>query len=322
MIMKKKALSTIPQYAERCKRSKALLEEKGFKVIEYQGDLVMTAEEIKKVSHDICGAIIGCDEWNEEIFQACPNLKVIARFGVGYNNIDLEAAKRHGVKVSIAKGINCDSVAEATIMLVLASLRNLINLDQTTRQGEWMRDTGNTLHGKTYGLIGFGAIARYVAKLANAFGPIRIIAFDKFPDYNEAQKLGVEIVDFDTVVKESDIISLHVPCTPETMNMFGEKEFKAMKDTAIFVNVARGPIVNEEALYKALKNRWIAKAAVDVFTVEPTPKDNPLFGLDNIIMMPHQCGDTWETFDAVGLFDAQAIIDVMDGKDPQNWINK
>ncbi len=320
--MKKIVLSTIPLYAQRCKRSKALLEKEGFEIIEYQGDLVMTAEEIKAVGKDICGAIIGCDEWNEEIFQACPNLKAIGRFGVGYNNIDLEAAKRHGVKVSIATGINCDSVAEATIMLVLSSLRNLINLDQTTRDGQWMRYTGNTLHNKVYGLIGFGAIARYVAKLVNAFGPAKIIAYDKYPNYEEAKKLGVEIVDFDTVVKESDVISLHVPATPETIKMFGEKEFKAMKDTAVFVNVARGPVVDEAALYKALKEKWIARAAIDVFEEEPTPADNPLFQLDNIIMMPHQCGDTWETFDAVGLFDAQVIVDVMNGKDPQNWINK
>ena len=129
-------------------------------------------------------------------------------------------------------------------------------------------------------------------------------------------------MDFDTVVKESDVISLHVPATPETIKMFGEKEFKAMKDTAVFVNVARGPVVDEAALYKALKEKWIARAAIDVFEEEPTPADNPLFQLDNIIMMPHQCGDTWETFDAVGLFDAQVIVDVMNGKDPQNWINK
>ena len=109
--MKKKVLSTVTLYSQRCKSAKELLEKEGFEVIEYQGDTVMTADEIKAVGKDICGAIIGCDEWNEEIFQACPNLKAIGRFGVGYNNIDLEAAKRHGVKVSIATGINADSVA-------------------------------------------------------------------------------------------------------------------------------------------------------------------------------------------------------------------
>ena len=155
-----------------------------------------------------------------------------------------------------------------------------------------------------------------------AFGPARIIAYDKYPNYEEAEKLGVEIVDFDTVVKESDIISVHVPATPETYKMFGEKEFKAMKDSAVFVNVARGSVVDEAAMYKALKEKWIARAATDVFEEEPTPKDNPLFELDNIVMMPHMCGDTWETFEAVGLFSAQVIIDVMNGKDPKNWINK
>ena len=245
------------------------------------------------------------------------------KFFVGYNNIDLEAAKRHGVKVSIATGINADSVAENTILLVLASLRDLVNLDNAVRRGEWVRDsTGRIIRNKVYGLVGFGAIARYVAKLVKAFGPARIIAYDKYPNYEEAEKLGVEIVDFDTVVKESDIISVHVPATPETYKMFGEKEFKAMKDSAVFVNVARGSVVDEAAMYKALKEKWIARAATDVFEEEPTPKDNPLFELDNIVMMPHMCGDTWETFEAVGLFSAQVIIDVMNGKDPKNWINK
>ena len=321
--MKKKVLSTVTLYSQRCKSAKELLEKEGFEVIEYQGDTVMTADEIKAVGKDICGAIIGCDEWNEEIYQACPNLKAIGRFGVGYNNIDLEAAKRHGVKVSIATGINADSVAENTILLVLASLRDLVNLDNAVRRGEWVRDsTGRIIRNKVYGLVGFGAIARYVAKLVKAFGPARIIAYDKYPNYEEAEKLGVEIVDFDTVVKESDIISVHVPATPETYKMFGEKEFKAMKDSAVFVNVARGSVVDEAAMYKALKEKWIARAATDVFEEEPTPKDNPLFELDNIVMMPHMCGDTWETFEAVGLFSAQVIIDVMNGKDPKNWINK
>ena len=180
--MKKKVLSTVTLYSQRCKSAKELLEKEGFEVIEYQGDTVMTADEIKAVGKDICGAIIGCDEWNEEIFQACPNLKAIGRFGVGYNNIDLEAAKRHGVKVSIATGINADSVAENTILLVLASLRDLVNLDNAVRRGEWVRDsTGRIIRNKVYGLVGFGAIARYVAKLVKAFGPARIIAYDKYP---------------------------------------------------------------------------------------------------------------------------------------------
>lgn len=320
--MKKKVLSTVPKFSKRCRRAQLLLESEGYQVIEYIGQEVMTAEEIKAVGGDICGAIVGCDEWNEEIFAACPNLKAIGRFGIGVDNIDLEAAKRHGVKVANARGMNCDSVGEATIMLVLAVIRNLINLDQTTRKGDWMRYTGRTLRGKTYGLIGFGAIAQYVAKILSGFDVEKIYAYDLYPNYEAAEKLGVTMTDFDTVIKESDIISLHIPCTPETIKLIDEKEFKSMKDSAVLINVARGPVVDQNALYTALKEKWIAGAGIDVFEVEPTDADNPLFTLDNIVIMPHQAGDTYETFDKVGYFAAQVIVDVMNGKEPVNWLNK
>lgn len=320
--MSRKVLSSIPLFEQRCKRSLELLEKNGYEVIQYQGDMVMTSEEIKAVGSDICGAIIGCETWDEDLFQACPNLKVLARFGVGVDCIDLEAAKRHGVKVCNAKGMNCDSVGEATIMFALASLRNLVGLTNTTKDGEWVRYTGSTLRGKTYGLLGFGAIAQYVAKLLQSFGVGKIIAYDVFKNEEAAKELNVEFVDFETLLRESDVMSLHIPCLPSTTDMIGEKELQMMKKTAVLINVARGPIVNQDALCKALKEHWIACAAVDVFTEEPTTKENPLLALDNLICMPHQAADTHETFDAVAYFDAEVIIDVMNGKEPKNWLNK
>ena len=320
--MKKKVLSTIPLFDQRCKRSLKLLEENGYEVIMYQGDTVMTSDEIKAVGKDICGAIVGCEAWDDDLFEACPNLKVLARFGVGVDCIDLEAAKRHGVKVCNARGMNCDSVGEATIMFVLGSLRNLVGLTNSTKAGEWERYTGSTLKGKTYGLVGFGAIAQYVAKLLQSFDVGKIVAYDVFHNEEAAKKLGVEFVDFETLLRESDILSLHIPCTPEPTDLIGEKELKMMKQSAILVNVARGPIVNQDALYQALKDKTIAAAAVDVFTVEPTTKDTPLLSLDNLICMPHQAADTHETFDAVAYFDAQVIIDVMNGVEPKNWLNR
>lgn len=320
--MSKKVLSTIPLFSQRCRKSRQLLEKNGYEVIEYQGDTVMTAEEIKAVGSDICGAIVGCEVWNEELFEACPNLKALARFGVGVDCIDLAAAKKHGVKVCNAKGMNCDSVGESTIMFALASLRNLVGLTNTTRQGEWVRYTGSTLRGKTYGLIGFGAIAQYVAKLLQSFGVKHILAYDVYQNKEAAEKLNVEFVELEELLKQSDLISLHIPATEDTVGLIGEKELKMMKSSAILINVARGPIVDQNALYHALHEHWIAAAALDVFTVEPVEKDNPLLTLDNLICMPHQAADTHETFETVALFDAQVILDVMEGKEPQNWLNK
>lgn len=306
--MSKKVLSSIPKFEERCGRSIQLLKDNGYEIIQYHGDTVMTSDEIKAVGADICGAIVGCEVWDEDLFQACPNLKVLARFGVGVDCIDMEAAKRHGVKVCNARGMNCDSVGEATIMFVLASLRNLVGLTNSTRAGDWERNTGSTLRGKTYGLVGFGAIAQYVAKLLQSFDVKRIIAYDVFHNEEAAKALNVEFVDFETLLRESDILSLHIPCTEETTDLIGEKELGMMKKSAILVNVARGPIVNEAALYRALKEKQIAAAAVDVFTVEPTTKENPLLSLNNLICMPHQAADTWETFDSVAYFEDRKSV--------------
>lgn len=322
--MKQKVLNTIPKslFETHCKRAKALLEENGFEIITYQGEKVMSAEEIKAVGSDIFGAILGCDEWTEEIFEACPKLKVLARFGIGVESIDLEAAKRHGVKVCNARGMNSDSVAEMTILQVLAVYRNLINLDRTTRGGDWMRYAGHTIHNKVYGLVGFGAIAQNVAKLLSGFGVQEILAYDMFPNQEAARRLGVTMTDFDTLVSQSDIISLHVPGSKETAGLFNEPVFRKMKREAILINVARGPVVSQNALCRALKEHWIAGAGLDVYETEPTSRDNPLFSFDNIVVTPHQAADTKETFDAVSYFDAQAIIDVMNGKEPVNWLNR
>lgn len=323
--MKYKVLATLPKslFENYCSRARKLLEEEGFDIIEYQGETVMTAEEIKAVGADIDGAILGCDEWSADVLAACPKLKVLARFGIGVECIDLEAAKKQGVKVVNARGMNSDSVAEMTILLAMAASRNLIMLDRTTREGGWLRNAGTILHNKTYGLVGFGAIAQNVAKVLKGFDVGRIVAFDMFPNREKAKELGVELVDFDTVLRQSDIISLHVPGTPQTRHMINDAAFDKMKKSAILVNVARGMVVDEDALYRALRDKRIAAAGIDVYEIEPTKKDNPLFGLDNVVLSPHQAADTLETFDAVSYFDAQVVVDVVKyHKEPINWLNK
>lgn len=319
--MKKKVLVTATNYSKLCANSKALLEREGFEIIENTYGRPLTFEELEERVGDVCGVVAGVDTWNEDVFKLAPNLKVIARFGIGVDNIDLDAAKKHGIKVMNARAINSDSVAECTVGFILSVLRNINNLDKSTREGKWERYVGNTIRGKKIGLVGFGAIAQYTAKLLSAF-ETDIYAYDIYPNYEAAKKLGVTITDLETIIKQSDIITLHVPCTPETTNLFSDKEFEMMKDTAIIVNVARGPVIDQKALYTALKEKKIAGAGLDVFEVEPTTKDNPLFELDNIVVLPHSAAETYETYDAVGMATAQAIIDVMNGKDPMNWLNK
>lgn len=319
--MKKKVLVTATNYSKLCASAKALLENNGFEIIENTYGRPMTFDELKDRVGDICGLVAGVDTWNEDVFKLAPNLKVIGRFGIGVDNIDLEAAKRHGIKVMNARAINSDSVAECTVGFILAVLRNIVHLDKSTREGKWERYVGNTIRGKKIGLVGFGAIAQYTAKLLSAF-ETDIYAYDLYPNHEAAKKLGVTLTDLDTIIKQSDIITLHVPGTPETTHLFSDREFEMMKSTAIIVNVARGSVIDQKALYKALKEKKIAGAGLDVFESEPTTKDNPLFELDNVVVLPHSAAETYETYDAVGLATAQAIIDVMNGKDPINWLNK
>lgn len=319
--MEKKVLVTATNYSKLCARAKTLLENEGFEIIENTFGRPLTFEELKERVGDICGLVAGVDTWNEDVFKLAPNLKVIGRFGIGVDNIDLEAAKTHGIKVMNARAINSDSVAECTVGFILSVLRNIINLNKSTREGKWERYVGNTIRGKKIGLVGFGAIAQYTAKLLSAF-ETEIYAYDVYPNIEAAKKLGVTMTDLDTIIKQSDIITLHVPLTPETTKLFSDKEFEMMKDTAIIVNVARGQVIDEKALYTALKEKKIAGAGLDVFEAEPTTKDNPLFELDNVVVLPHSAAETYETYDAVGMATAQAIIDVMNGKDPINWLNK
>ena len=323
--MKYKVLTTIQKtlFEQNCQRAIELFKEQNVELICYQGEGVMTPEEIISEASDVHGVIAGCTEFSEEVLAKMPNLKVIARFGIGCDNIDLEAAKRLGIKVCNARGMNSDSVAEMTVLLALALLRNLLVLDRTTRQGDWMRHCGSIIHRKTWGLVGFGAISQNVARILKGFAPGRILAYDLCPNQRNADEIGVELVNLDTLLQESDIISLHVPGTPQTANMFGAEAFKKMKNSAILINVARGVVVDEAALYTALTTGQIAGAGLDVFGEEPAPADNPVFQLDNVVVTPHQAADTAETFDAVACFDAQIILDVLNGNEnPANWINK
>lgn len=323
--MKQKVLVTIPKslFDNHCARARRLLEDEGYEIVQYQGELVMTADEIKAAGADVVGAIVGCDAWTEDVLKACKALKVIARFGIGVDCIDLQAAKRLGIKVVNARGMNSPSVAEMTIMLALAVMRKLILLDRTTREGGWMRGCGATINGKTYGLVGFGAIAQNVAKVLAGFGVKEILAYDLVPDKAAAARLGVTLTSLEDVIERSDVISLHVPGMPGTRHMIDEAAFKRMKPNAVLVNVARGMVVDEAALYTALSEHRIAGAGLDVYEVEPISADNPLLGLDNVVLSPHQAADTSETFDAVSYFDAQVVVDVTKhGKEPINWLNQ
>lgn len=314
-----KVLVTATNYSTLCAEAKRLLEEAGCEIIQNKLGRPHTFEELIPLVSDIDGVIAGVDTWDEAVFKLAPNLKAIARFGVGVDNIDLEKAQEYGIKVSNVPGGNANAVAELTVGLILSMLRNIPSLQQSARRGYWDRRVGEELAGKTVGLLGFGHIAQMVAKKLQGFD-VKLIAFDKYPNIGKANELRVELVSSDEVLQQSDVISMHLPSLKETYHMMSDEQFSMMKASAYFVNTARGALVDEKALHSALQAERIAGAAIDVYEQEPVSADNPLFQLDNLIATPHTAAETAETYHRVGLVTAQALLDVFAGKDPAHLL--
>jgi D-3-phosphoglycerate dehydrogenase len=256
----------------------------------------------------------------QDIIESGKNLKVIGRAGVGVDNIDVEAATQKGIKVVNAPTGASQSVAELTLGLMLALVRNIPKADSTLHKGQWLKKKlrGKELYGKKLGLIGFGRIGSKVATFAKALG-MEIIAYRRHP----RPFPGVKFVSLDELLSSADIISIHLPFTPETKHLVSSKEFERMKDGVILINCARGGIVDEEALYEAIKSEKVAGAAMDVYEVEPpTPKTSKLLSLDNVVLTPHIGAATEEGQKRAGLIVADEVLKVLEGKEPEFWVNK
>ena len=228
-----------------------------------------------------------------EIIEAAPKLKVIARAGVGLDNIDIQAADEHGVVVAAALGINANAVAELTLGLAIALARDVVERDRSTRAGEWNRTAGTEISGKTWGLLGFGATGRAVAKLLTGFG-CKILAYDPFVK----EVNGATLTSLEEVISKSDVISIHLPATSETTGLINRNLIAKMKRSALIVNVGRGEVINEPELAVALSEGLIAGAALDVRATEP-PKDDLFKDLKNVILTPHIAGITKESQAAI-----------------------
>ena len=262
----------------------------------HEPDLWSRRDDLKKLLADAEALVVrNRTQVNEELFAAAPKLRVVGRAGVGLDNIDLEAANRHGVVVSAALGINAVAVGELTLGLALALLRKVTELDSSTRKGEWNRKAGVEISGKTWGMLGFGATARALAKLLKGFD-VTILAYDPFAkvDPEFAKETKTSLVTLDDVISRSDVISLHMPATPETTKVINSERLSKMRSHAVIVNVGRGELIDEVALEEALSSQAIAGAALDVREIEP-PKDSRFRDLSNVILTPHIAGITQES---------------------------
>ena len=249
-----------------------------------------------------------------EVLAAAPNLKVIARAGVGLDNVDIKAATAAGVMVVNAPTSNIISAAELTCGHILSLARHIPAAHAALAEGKWKRSayTGTELFEKTIGIIGLGRIGALIAERMKAFGT-KVVAYDPYVTSARAQQLGVQLLSLDELIETSDFITIHMPKTPETTGMIGTAQLKAMKPTAYVINVARGGLIDEDALFEALTNNVIAGAGLDVFVSEP-PTGSPLLGLPNVITTPHLGASTDEAQEKAGISVAKSVRLALSGE--------
>jgi D-3-phosphoglycerate dehydrogenase len=297
----------------------APLEARGVGVSINRGDYPMNAVALARCVGDAHAAIVGLDEVSEDFFARCPNLRILARNGVGMDTVDLAAASRHGVLVTTPLGANSTSVAELAIGLLIALVRQVIPTHNTVQSGIWRRTQGMELSGKTLGIIGLGRIGKKVAHRAQAFD-MQVIANDIAPDVAFAVENKISLVSFDEILTCADVISLHVPLTDLTHNMLNAVAFARMKPGAVLINTARGGIIDSAALADALDSGHVSGAALDVHSVEGQI-DAVLAGRDNVITTTHLGAFTRESLFRTTEMAVQSILNLMDGIQPVGLIN-
>ncbi|GBD23646.1 D-3-phosphoglycerate dehydrogenase [bacterium HR29] len=280
-------------------------------------------DELAAIIPDFAALVVRSEtKVTRRIIEAGRNLVVIGRAGVGVDNIDLEAATERGVIVVNAPQGNTIAAAEHTIALLLALARHIPAADASMHEGRWERSRfiGTEVRGKVLGIVGLGKIGTEVARRAIAL-EMRVLAYDPYVPVERAEQLGVQSVDFDTLLRESDFISLHAPMTQQTQGLIGAAELARMKPGVRIINVARGGIVDEAALAEALRDGRVAGAAVDVFTQEPPPPDHPLRHAPNAILTPHLGASTAEAQERVALDVAEQIVEVLAGRPARYAVN-
>lgn len=239
--------------------------------------------------------IIDADRYDAEVFsRICERNRLLIRFGVGYDAVNLSDATKYGIKVARTQGANANGVAELALALVFALNRDFSNMSLNSER-VWPTGIGTELSGCTFGILGFGAVGRKLARMLSGFG-CRILAFDVYHDDEAARELGVEYADLETIFRSADVISSHLALNEGTRGIINRKLIGLMKESAIIVNTARGALVDDNDLYTALKERRIRGAGLDVFNTEPLPADSPYRGLDNVVLTPHIASSTFESF--------------------------
>lgn len=260
-----------------------------------------------------------------ELLDSAPRLKVVSNMAVGYDNVDVDEATRRGIAVCNTPGVLTETTADFAFALLMAAARRLVEGDRYTREGRWktwgpMLLLGQDVHHATLGLIGLGRIGVEMAKRAAGFS-MRIQYYDPVRREDLEHQYGLTYVGFETLLRESDFISLHTPLTEATHHLIGEPQLRLMKNTAILINTSRGPVVDQKALYEALAHGVIGGAALDVTEKEPIDPDDSLLTLENVIVAPHIASASVKTRTSMAVLAAENLIAVLDGRTPQAIVN-
>jgi D-3-phosphoglycerate dehydrogenase / 2-oxoglutarate reductase len=305
---------------------RAIIEQAGFELIAAQ---CKSEDEVIEAAHDAAAVVAQYATISARVIAALPACRVIARYGTGVDIVDVEAATKHEILVTNVPNDWCENeVADHAMALLLAVARKINVYDRATRGGIWQWQSGAPIHrlrGSVLGLLSFGAIARAIAARAAGFG-MRITAHDPYLPAGEMTAAGAEAVSFDELVTESDCLIIQAPLTSETHHLFDEVQLRRMKPSAILINTARGPIIDDRALHRALSDGWIAGAGLDDIEEEPAKvrdwrPDNPLFGLDNVVITPHAAYYSEEAIGTVRQFAAEEVVRVLSGQTPLSPVN-
>lgn len=283
-----------------------MLSEKGIQVARNETGGIMSREQIMEAISDCDGVILGVDPMDAQVIASAPKLRAIAKYGVGVDNIDMDAAKTRDIKVSRTVGANSEAVADYAFALMIALARKVLPIDAKCRRKDWSKLSTLDISHKTVGILGFGAIGKNVAMRCKGFS-MRVLAYDVYWDEETAQRMGVEKATPEQIYREADFISLHLPLLPETRRFIGAQEIAAMKPTAILVNTARGGLIDEDALLAALKEGRLYGAGFDAFEQEP-PENPAWYALDNVILGSHCAASTAGATFQMGRMATQNII--------------
>lgn len=300
-----------------------ILKEAGFEIAfpknpEFARGLCDERESIDELS--IADAVIaGSEHITASMLDSLPQLRVIARNGVGYDRVDVPAATARKIVVTITPTAVHEAAAEHALALLLAVSKNILGGDRATRAGQWPRDMIEPIRGKTIGILGLGRIGRSMAIRSSALG-MTVIAHDAVPNDAFARVHNIELVDFQSLVERCDVLSIHCPSNDDTKGMINRAVFESMKPNSILINTARGPIVNETDLITALREASIKAAGLDVYEQEPPAKNNPLFELDNVVLTPHSAGADWMAMRDMAIESASCVARLYRGEWPADAV--